>query len=108
MKLSNMTWRARALGYFLLIGGCLTLAYFFVNISGQTHFLWIFHAQHLPEGEMIPRTEAVASLRNFQLQANWLFRNLIFLPTAAMFIGGIILGIGKKEEKHQNKTNPED
>ena len=105
MKLSHIAWRIKPAGWFLLVGGCIVLAWFFVNVSQPTHALWIWHVQHLPEGEMIPRSQAVSSLREFQLKANWAFRRMILLPTAAMFIGGIILAIGREETRHQNNTS---
>jgi hypothetical protein len=104
MKLSNIVWRIRPVGHLLLWGGVLFLAYCFIDISARTYPLWIWHCQNLPEGESIPRTAAMSSLRTFQLQINGLFRELIFFPTAAMFVGGIILGIGRKPEDHQNKV----
>jgi hypothetical protein len=107
MKLSNIAWRIRPVGYLLLWCGVLFLAHCFIDISSRTHPLWIWHCQNLPEGESIPRTAAMSSMRTFQLQINWLFRELIFFPTAAMFIGGMILGIGRKPENHPNLV-PED
>jgi hypothetical protein len=98
MKISNIAWRIRPAGWLLLGGGCIVLAWFFVNVSQPTHALWIWHCQHLPEAELIPRSDAMSSLREFQLKANWLFRRMILLPTAAMFLGGIILAIGKKKD----------
>jgi len=102
MKLTHIPWRIRPLGFLLLIGGCIVLAYFFINVSGLTHSLWIWQCQHLSEGEMISRSEAISSLRGFQLKANWTFRKMIFLPTVAMLVGGLILGIARKEEGHGN------
>jgi hypothetical protein len=104
MKVSHIACRIRPVGWLLLGGGCLALAYFFVNVSGPTHTLWIWHCQHLPEGDMISRSEAASSLREFQLKANWIFRRMVLLPTAAMFVGGIILAIGRKQEEYHNNV----
>jgi len=97
MKIRHIAWRIRPIGWFLFVGGCVLLAVCFLSVAGLTHPMWIWQSQHLPEGEMIPRTEAVAAMREFQLKANWLFRKMIFLPTVAMFLGGLILGISTKK-----------
>ena len=101
MKLSHITWRIRPVGWTLLVGGCIALAWFFVNISSSQRIgasgILAF-ARTFLEGDMIPRAEAMSSLREFQLKANCLFRRMILLPTAAMFLGGIILAIGKKKD----------
>jgi len=98
MKASHIAWRIRPLGWFLLVGGCVILAVCFLTVAGPTHSMWIWHSQHLPEGELIPRSEAVSALREFQLKANWLFRKMIFVPTMAMFLGGLILGISRNRD----------
>lgn len=72
------------------------MAYVYVNVSAQTHSLWLWQCQNLPVGERILRSEAIASVRDFQLKSNWIFRHMIELPTAAMFIGGVILAVGRK------------
>jgi len=74
------------------------MVYSFIDISGPTHSLWIWNSQNLPDGEMILRSDAISSLREFQLKVNWIFRRMILLPTIAMFVGGLILGIGRKQE----------
>jgi hypothetical protein len=96
MKPSQIAWRIRPVGWLLLFGGCIALAWFLVNVPQLTYTLWAWHSQHLPEGEMIPRVEAISSLRDFQTKVNLIFRKVILLPTASMFIGGIILGMGRK------------
>ncbi len=68
----------------------------------MTHPMWIWHCQNLQAGDPIPRIAASTQLREFQLEVNWLFRKLIIFPTAAMFIGGMILGLGIKPEEDQN------
>jgi hypothetical protein len=97
MKPSHIAWRIRPFGWFLLVGGCVLLTVCFLSVSSLTHPMWIWQSQHLSTEEMIPRTEAVAAMREFQLKANWLFRKMIFLPTVAMFLGGLILGISTKK-----------
>ncbi len=97
MKLRQIAYRIRLLGYLLLVGGCIAMAQCYVDIAARTHTLWVWHSQNLPTGETITRDLAVTALREFQLKANWLFREMVLLPTLAMFLGGLLLGFGKKE-----------
>jgi len=96
-----MAFRFRWLGWLFLLGGCVAHAFFFVEVSNFTHSQWIWHSQNLPEGETILRMDAISSLRDFQLKANWIFRSLILVPTVSMFIGGLILGIGSEENNQK-------
>jgi len=98
MKLNEIAYRIRPAGWILLIGGCVALAWFFATVQQSTYTQWMWLSKNLPEMELIPREEAISALRQFQLRANGTFRRMILLPTAAMFVGGIILAIGKKKD----------
>ena len=68
--------------------------------SARPYALWMWHSQHLTSGEMIPRDDAVAQMKDLQLALRDLYRPLI-IPALLMLAGGILSGIGKKRVTEQ-------
>ena len=77
------------IGFIWIAGVCLDW------FGAQHHALWIWHSQNLTTGEMIPRADAVATMRRLELAIHGVYQSLV-IPAGLILLGGILNGTRKK------------
>lgn len=94
----------RAIGFILLIVGFLWIGWHGVSFTPHQYTRARWRAQQLPEGERIPRSDAVREINNLGLDLNE-YQRTALVPAGMMVIGGLILGCrGKPGDWHGGGT----
>ena len=81
-----------------MILGFLWIAAVSLDLFGSPqHTLWMWHSKNLPTGELIPRVNAVSSMREMALAIQNSYQPLI-IPATMLLIGGILNGRKRRED----------
>jgi len=67
---------------------------------GYQHTRWMWQSQHLPEGETIKRTDAIAAMRDLSLALKDRHR-VVFLPALLMLAGGLVAAFSRRKQKSE-------
>ena len=91
--------------YIMMSVGFLWIAAACLDLFGSPHHtLWIWHSKNLPAGEMIPRENAVSSMRDMALSIQDTYQPLI-IPASMILLGGILNGRKRRKDiETANKT----
>ena len=81
----------------LLIGFLIIVLDTYCFFVGYQHATWIWHIQHLPEGTMIARDDAIQSMRDLSLKLKNAHRS-VMIPALLMLIGGLIAGLARSKK----------
>ena len=88
-----------SVGFLWIAAACLDL------FGSPQHTLWMWHSKNLPAGEMIPRVNAVSSMRDMALSIQDSYQPLI-IPASMILLGGILNG--RKRRKDIEHAPPEE
>ena len=81
---------SRPFGLALIVIGAIWLISLVFSFSGYQYAMWVKHSQQLPAGELVPRVNAVSSMREMALNLNRRSQQQI-IPVVLIVIGGIIV-----------------
>ena len=82
------------ISWVLMMIGLVMLGWVLFDLAGLTYSAMIWHVQNLPAGETIPRSEAAAALRSFQLETKDLIRGASALPLVFIIVGAVVITLG--------------
>ena len=81
----------RWIGIILLVTGFLWIAWDIDDFIAYQHAHWMWQSQHLPDGDVVKRTEAVNAMRDLSLSLNDKQKTFLF-PAVLMLVGGLVAG----------------
>jgi hypothetical protein len=81
----------RWIGIILLVSGFLWIAWDINDFIAYQHAHWMWQSQHLPDGDMVKRAEAIKAMRDLSLSLNHKQKTFL-VPALLMLAGGLIAG----------------
>jgi hypothetical protein len=93
----------RLFGLTLLVSGFLWIAFDTAGSFVPYQYVhWMWHSQHLPEGETIKREDAVRAMRDLSIDLKDRHGVLVW-PALLMLAGGLVAAFSKRQQN--GKTN---